>query len=226
MPASPAAPEQMNQRYVTIKLLGAFGREFGRIHRLVVETPAEAVRALCTLYPAFRPRVIEQAGRGIGWRIVTDDPRGLDEDRAQAGIPGQTLVFAPILTGRGGFGRILAGVAFIALGAFTGGIGFLGLSSSSLLLTGGALVLGGVAGLLTRTPRAPVDADTKQLESSLYSNAAGTGGQGSPVPVIYGLRRVENPLVISFSLGNLPISRPINVSGSRGLLGLVAGQFV
>jgi predicted phage tail protein len=216
----------MQNRYVTVRLLGAFGREFGRLHRLVVETPAEAVRALCILFPAFRIRVIEQAELGVGWRIVTDDPRGLDADRAQAGIPGDSLVFAPVLAGRGGFGRILAGVAFIALGAFTGGVGFLGLSSSSLLLTGGALVLGGVASLLTRTPRAPVDADTKQLESSLYSNAAGTGGQGSPVPVVYGLRRVENPLVISFSLGNLPITRPINVAGSQGLLGLVAGQFV
>jgi predicted phage tail protein len=216
----------MNQRLVTIKLLGAFGREFGRLHRLAVESPAEAIRALCALFPAFRVRVIEQAELGIGWRIVTDDPRGLDEDRARAGIPGEGLIFAPILSGRGGFGRILAGVAFLALGAFTGGIGFLGLSSSSLLLTGGALVLGGVASLLTRTPRAPVDADTKSLESSLYSNAAGTGGQGSPVPVVYGLRRVENPLVISFSLGNLPISRPVSVAGSQGLLGLVAGQFL
>jgi len=214
----------MCQRYVTIRLLGAFGREFGRTHRLVVETAAEAIRALCTLFPDFRPRVIEQAERGVAWRIVTDDPRGLDEDRALAGIPGDTLIFAPILAGRGGFGRILAGVAFIALGVFTGGIGFLGLSSSSLLLTGGALVLGGVASLLTKTPRAPVDADTKQLESSLYSNAAGTGGQGSPVPVVYGLRRVENPLVISFSLGNLPITRPVDISGTQGLLGIIAGQ--
>lgn len=216
----------MQQRLVSIKLLGAFGREFGRLHRLAVETPAEAIRALCALFPAFRARVIEQAEAGIGWRIVTDDPRGLDEDRAQAGIPGEGLIFAPILQGRGGFGRILAGVAFLALGAFTGGIGFLGLSSSSLLLTGGALVLGGVASLLTRTPKAPVDADTKQLESSLYSNAAGTGGQGSPVPVVYGLRRVENPLVISFSLGNLPVTRPTSTAGASGLLGLVAGQFL
>jgi predicted phage tail protein len=212
----------MQERLVTVKLLGAFGREFGRLHRLAVATPAEAVRALCALFPAFRLRVIEQAELGIAWRIITDDPRGLDEDRARAGIPGDRLVLAPILEGRGGVGRIIAGVAFVALGLFTGGIGFLGLSSSALLLTGGALILGGVASLLTRTPQAKVDADTKQLESSLYSNAAGTGGQGSPVPVVYGLRRVENPLIISMSLGNLPVSRAINPYGTRGLLGAVA----
>jgi predicted phage tail protein len=213
----------MQERLVTIKLLGAFGREFGRIHQLAISSPAEAVRALCTLFPAFRLRVLEQAERGVAWRIVTDDPRGLDEDRARAGIPGGQLVLAPIIEGRGGFGRILAGVAFVALGLFTGGIGFLGLSSSALLLTGGALILGGVAQLLTRQPKSKADADTKDLESSLYSNAAGTGGQGSPVPVVYGLRRVENPLLISMSLGNLPVSRAINPYGTRDLLGVVAG---
>ena len=216
----------MQERLVTVKLLGAFGREFGRLHQLVISSPAEAVRALCTLFPAFRQRVLEQAELGVAWRLVTDDARGLDEERAMAGIPGDQLVLAPIIEGRGGFGRILAGVAFVALGIVTGGAGFLGLSATSLFLTGGALILGGVASLLTRTPRASPDADTKDLESNLYSNAAGTGGQGSPVPVVYGLRRIENPLVISMSLGNLPVSRAVDVSSATGLLGFVAGQGV
>jgi predicted phage tail protein len=219
----------MQERLITVKLLGAFGREFGRLHRLAIVSPAEAVRALCTLFPAFRLRVIEQAELGVAWRLVTDDPRGLDAEQARAGIPGDQLVLAPIIEGRGGFGRVLAGVALIGLAIFTSGIGAFGvtfLSKSALALTGGALVLGGVAQLLTRQPRSDVDADTKNLESSLYSNAAGTGGQGSPVPVVYGLRRVENPLVISMSLGNLPVTRPINPYGTRGLIGMVAGQFV
>lgn len=216
----------MDQRLVTVKLLGAFGREFGRIHHLAVETPAEAVRALCVLFPTFRVRVLEQADMGMAWRLVTDDPLGLDADRARAGIPGDRLVLAPIIEGRGGVGRILAGVAFIGLGLITGGAGFLGLSATSLFLTGGALVLGGVASLLTKTPKAAPNADTKDLESSLYSDAAGTGGQGRPVPVVYGLRRIENPLVVSFSMGNLPVARGIYTGGTRGLLGIVAGQGV
>ena len=219
----------MQERLVTVKLLGAFGREFGRLHQLVISSPAEAVRALCTLFPAFRQRVLEQAELGVAWRLVTDDARGLDEERALAGIPGDQLVLAPIIEGRGGFGRILAGVALVGLAIVTSGIGLAGvtlLSKSALALTGGALILGGVASLLTRTPRASPDADTKDLESNLYSNAAGTGGQGSPVPVVYGLRRIENPLVISMSLGNLPVSRAVDVSSATGLLGFVAGQGV
>jgi len=164
----------------------------------------------------------------VAWRIVTDNARGLDAELALAGIPGESLVFAPIVAGRGGFGKILAGAAFVALGLFTGGIGFAGvalLSQSTLLLTGGALILGGVASLLTRTPRSKVDADTKDLQSSLYTRAAGTGGQGAPVPVCYGRRRIENPLVISFSLGNLPVSRQ-NGGPGQDLMGLVAGRYL
>ena len=218
----------MQQRLITVRLLGAFGREFGRVHHLAIESAAEAVRALCVLFPAFKGRVIEEGERGVCWRIVTDDPRGMSEEMATMGIPGDQLVLAPIVAGRGNVGRILAGVAFVALGIFTGGAGLFGiaaLSKSTLLLTGGSLILGGVAGLLTRTPRSDVDADTKDLESSLYTNAAGTGGQGSPVPVCYGKRRIENPLVISFSLGNLPVSRS-NAGPATDLMGVVAGRWL
>ena len=41
----------MQQRLITVRLLGAFGREFGRVHRLAIDSAAEAVRALCVLFP-------------------------------------------------------------------------------------------------------------------------------------------------------------------------------
>ena len=63
----------------TVKLLGAAGRRFGREFRIAVSSPAEAFRALCVLCPGLKAWTLEQHERGVGWRVVTDNPGGLQE---------------------------------------------------------------------------------------------------------------------------------------------------
>lgn len=215
------------ERLITIKLLGAAGRMFGRVHHLAVSSPAEAVRALCALHPTFQGWVLEQHDLGVAWRVITDTPRGLAADELQRETSSETIIFAPLIRGAGGGAgsvlQIVLGVALIALafvsfgttalaGVLSGGIGSIGMGFVGL-----GLLLGGIAQLITPTPKKP--SDPKQ--SNLFTRNSNDGGFGEVVPVLYGQRRVRSPRVISFDL-SIQTERNINQAGTVGLLGYVA----
>ena len=114
---------------VTIRLLGEAGRRYGRRFQLAVKTPAEAVRALCLQIPGLRQYLLESGEKGIDWRVVTDHAEGLDEDQMLWPMS-KRLVLAPLPAGRGGVGKIIAGVALIAISflATAGGGAIFGLA--------------------------------------------------------------------------------------------------
>jgi len=213
----------------TVKLLGVAGRKFGRVFRLAVKSPAEAVRALSVLFPEFRGWVLEQHQRGVAWRIVTDNANGIGEDELTQQTGSDCIVLAPVIQGAGGNGgalQIIAGIALIAVAVFVPAATFGLTSMLSVGLLGGGLVASGIATLITPTPsmnptsgvEAAREAD---LQSNLFSRNQGTGGQGEVVPLLYGRRRVSGPRVVSFDLRNYPNDREIDVSGTSGLLGYV-----
>ena len=232
-----------------VRLLGAAGRKFGRVFYLAVSSPAEAVRALSVLRPEFRSWVLDQHDHGVAWRVITDDPEGIEASALLLGT-GKDIILAPVVVGAGGgggfnFGQIILGVALLAISFWLPGSTMIfgtlfGQLSVSVGLVGGALVLGGVAGLLTPTPKLSgpnlgdyggvqgrggvENSRVEDLESNLFSRGQGSSGQGEAVPVLYGQRRVTSPRVISFELRNSIDSRDIDVTGTEGLLGYVNRQ--
>lgn len=215
------------QELKTIKLLGAAGRKFGREFKVAVSSPAEAFRALCMFCPNLRAWVLEQHEKGVAWRVITDDSKGLGEHELDRETGVEIIVFAPVLQGAGGDGggffQIILGVALIAaaliipFGVAGGGL--------ALGLLGGSLVLGGIAQLLTPTPVLSTQGKTGEeaaqaLESNLFTRNSGNDAQGEVVPVLYGERLVTAPRIVSFDLQLLPASRNIDLT-STGLLGYV-----
>lgn len=231
------------QELKTVKLLGAAGRKFGRTFKIAVNSPAEAVRAIEALRPGFRAWILEQHERGVAWRVVTDDPLGMDQDDLRRETGKETIILAPIMAGAGGgngfsIGKILVGVALV-VGSFFMPATLLGFSSLGIGLFGAGLALSGVADLITPTPKlsgpkagaarkgqpsARVSrteaARGDDLESNLFSRSQGTGAQGEAVPLVYGIRRVQAPRVINFQLGLIG-DRDVDVTGTTGLLGYV-----
>ena len=216
------------QELKTVRLLGAAGRKFGREFKIAVKSPAEAFRALCALHPGLRGWVLEQHEKGVAWRVITKDRKGLNEDGLKMETGSETITFAPTMRGAGGatggFFQIVLGVVLIAaaliipFGVAGGGL--------ALGLLGGSLVLGGVAQLITPTPTLPKQAETgeqdsEELNSALFTRAGGNNAQAEIVPVLYGRRLVPAPRNISFDLRLLPSSRSVNTSGTVGLLGYV-----
>lgn len=198
---------------VTIKLLGELGRRFGRQFRLAVKTPAEAMRALCMQIPEMRQYLLESGEKGINWRVVTEHPDGLDEDQLLWPMS-KRMVVAPQPAGRGGVGKIIAGVALVAAAVVLGpiGLGVIGATfATGVGAIGASMVFGGVAELLTPTPKMPnvkgfggassSGRDVEQQKNAFtFDKSNANTMQGEVVPVLYGERILGNLPILSFGL--------------------------
>jgi predicted phage tail protein len=193
---------------VEVKLLGEMGRRFGRSYRFAANSPKEIISALSNQLAGFKDYLVTAHENGIAFRLVDDDWEGMQYENVL--MPCRRLIIAPVVTGSGTVGRILAGVALVALsfvsfgaGAFAGftaGQGF-ALGSGILFSLGTSLILTGVASLLT--PPVQLDnssSDSERKDSFLFDRAAELTSQGAPVPVLYGRFWAGSPLIISSAI--------------------------
>lgn len=175
-----------------IKILGEAGRKFARELELDVESPAEALHAINTLFPTWFEYLQECDARGIGWKVITENPQGLEESMLYAPCSDR-LIIAPVVIGRGPIGLILAGTALAGAG-YAFGVSF-------LINIGLAFVFQGLAALLSPTPPRPAE----KKQSFLYTGRDYQSSvQGSPVPVVFGETVVVSAPVISYGVSLQP----------------------
>ena len=157
-----------------VVLRGELGKQFGRVHHFDLNTPAEAIRALCANFEGFQQALVTAAERGVGYIVQVGKSaiEELDEIHNPTG-QSEEISITPVLAGAGGggVGKILAGVALVAAaivfapaaggflgiggaGAITGATGFtLGAAASSAIgFIGASLILSGTAQLLSPQP--------------------------------------------------------------------------
>jgi predicted phage tail protein len=193
---------------VEVSLLGELGRKFGRKYSFMASSPKDIFSALCNQLEGFKEYMSNAHENGIGFRLVDDDPEGMDYANIVMGC--RRLIIAPVVSGGGTIGRILIGVALIAL-AFVPGIGIglmtvagqaaAGFTTAGTLLfgLGTSLVLSGIASLLT-PPVSNPKSDTAKKDSFLFDRAAELTSQGNPVPILYGRFLAASPLIISSAI--------------------------
>lgn len=180
----------------TVRLYGHLAKAFGRLHKLDVHTPAEAVRALCANFQGFQQHVI--AHNLPGYRVlVGKEPR--DESGLHHGGQSDFISIVPVVSGAGGsFGKILAGAALIGLSMWLPGVSTLGTTLlwgsttvGSLLGTiGFSLLLGGVSQMLFSPSKKSSSSDYEAADnkpSYNFNGAVNTVSQGNAVPLCYGL---------------------------------------
>jgi len=110
------------------------------------------------------------------------------------------------MAGAGATGRIIAGIALIALSLFVPLVAF-GIALNGVVLgIGASLVLGGVAQLLTPTPKVPTGPDTQNdpRKSYSFSGIQNTSRQGVPVPIVYG-ETIVGSVVISAGIDTVQV---------------------
>jgi predicted phage tail protein len=198
-----------------IKLYGKLAKFVGhRILEADVATAAEAVRFLVANWPELERHMADQHYRvSVGsYDLLAEelhDPAGQQE-----------IKIVPVMAGAGAVGRIIAGVALIALAIALPGIGLaagakgaavifgttFSATSLSIGFLGASLVLGGLAQLLTPTPKVPTGPDTQNdpRKSYSFSGIQNTSRQGVPVPIIYG-ETIVGSVVISAGIDTVQV---------------------
>jgi predicted phage tail protein len=190
---------------VEVKLLGELGKRFGRKHRFMAHSPKDVFSALSNQLQGFKDYFCSAHEKGIGFKLIDGDPDGMGYENVIMGC--RRLIIAPVISGGGAVGRILIGVALIALAfvpiagqaAFAGFVaGKFAVGSAVLFNIGVSLSLTGIAQLLTPTPNAQKETDRK--DSFLFDRATDLTVQGQPVPLLYGEFLAASPLIISSAL--------------------------
>lgn len=195
----------------TVRLYGKLGTKFGRIHRLAVESAAEAIRALCTLRPGFERELMTSRDRGIGYAVFLGK-KNLRQEQLVDNAEDREIRIAPILQGAGfgGIFQIILGVVLIAVSILSFGAATVGIAAafeSLMAATGGmalfafkmgvGLMIGGIVQLLSPQPKGLSARNRPQNEASYtFNGAVNTTAQGGPVPLGYG-RMIVGSSVIS-----------------------------
>lgn len=187
-----------------IKLYGQLAKFIGqKTLEADVATAAEAIRFLIANWPELERHMADQHYRvhTAGEDLKLDDIHN---------PMGREIKIIPVIAGAGAVGRIILGVALVALsfvsfgaGAWAGIGGWsaaagqaavAGSASVSVGLIGASLIMGGIAELLTPTPRAGKD-DNDPRKSFSFSGIQNTSRVGVPVPIVYGEMLVGSVVV-------------------------------
>jgi len=196
---------------IQVKLLGELGRTFGRSYEFMANSPKDIMSALCNQLTGFKQFMVEAHEHGIGFKVIDGDPEGMDYANFTMGC--RKLIIAPVVSGSGAIGRILLGVALVALAFVSFGGAFAGFAAANattgaaagftfgsglLFNLGVGMILTGIASLLT--PPVETPKETERKDSYLFDRATELTSQGAPVPLLYGRFLAESPLIISSAL--------------------------
>ena len=187
-----------------IKLYGKLAKFIGhRVLEADVATAAEAVRFLLANWPDLEAHMSDQHYR------VSVGTYDLDVEELHHPAGAAPISIVPVVAGAGTVGRIILGVALVAFSLLLPGVGAAigGALMTKIGLLGGALILSGVAQLLTPTPRVAQGADSQDDPRKTYSFSGiqNTSRQGVPVPIVYGETLVGS-VVISAGIDTVQVT--------------------
>lgn len=190
-----------DEKMVTIELYGQLGKLFGKSHKRVVRTNAEAIHALCKTIDNFERFLNSSKIRGLTFAVFRGQENiGLDD----MGYPvtGETIKIVPLLIGSkkaGALQTILGAVLVVVgvvIGYFTGWTGVGWAIGSKIAMMGGAMMLGGVVQMLSPQPAGLASKqDAANQASYAFGGVTNTAAQGYPVPILYGKRRIGGAII-------------------------------
>lgn len=199
----------------TVRLYGELGKKYGRVHRLAVKTPAEAVRALCANHKGLDKDLLGSKDRGVGYRVFSDKENIGEEDLKKP--VSKEIKIVPVIVGAGGPGfKVIFGAVLIAAGLAInilsgGSLAWLG---TPMIHVGVAFVAGGVYQMLVPVPKSPQPPEApNNMPSYNFNGPVNTSAQGQPVPICYG-RLIVGGGVVSAGIAVSQLKGPPAVTGN------------
>lgn len=200
---------------ITVKLYGDL-RKFGNEFKLIdVQNTAEALNALYCQLNGFRMAIqkglfnIKADEKEFTMETLRDDVKEPLNDKT-------TIHILPIIAGSGGVVQAITGAVLVVVGFIS--------EQYYLVGAGLAMIAGGVAQMLTKTPSIdqPNRNETEKKQSTSFSNLQNLVAQGRPVPLAYG-RILVGSLIIGKGVETLKVElyKPDEtVNNKRGFWGL------
>ncbi len=174
----------------TIMLYGELGKKFGRVHRMDVRTPAEAIRALMANFKDFEKYMITAESRGLGFK-VRNGKFELEKEDQIAEPASRVIKIIPTVIGGNAESRILIGAVLVAAAIVIDGFSFGAAHPIAQVLgsIGVSLILGGVVEMLSPPPKTNLNDSPEAPQndpSYSFNGPINTTAQGNPVAIGYG----------------------------------------
>ncbi|MDY0972561.1 tail assembly protein [Siccibacter turicensis] len=187
-------------RLTTIRLYGALGTRFGRVHKLAVQTSAEAVKALCINFDGLESYLMEAKKNGMTFAVFRGKRNIGVEDFKELSGTGEIRI-APVMEGskKGGVFQTILGSVMIVAGLALGPVGWGVIGSgfaNGLIIAGISSMAGGIYQMLSPQPKGlqgREDPDNKP--SYAFGGTVNTLAMGNPVALLYGEREIGGAII-------------------------------
>ena len=186
-------------RLTTIRLYGALGARFGRVHKMAVQTSAEAVKALCVNFDGLEDYLMNAKKNGMTFAVFRGKRNiGVDDFKELAG--NSDIRIAPIMEGakKAGIFQTILGAVMLVAGVVMTVIsdGTASPLAASLMVAGGSMMAGGIYQMLSPQPKGLQGRDDPDNKPSYaFGGSVNTLAMGNPVALLYGEREIGGAII-------------------------------
>ncbi|HHC5236138.1 TPA: tail assembly protein [Citrobacter freundii] len=187
-------------RLTTIRLYGALGTRFGRVHKLAVQTSAEAVKALCINFDGLEDYLMNAKKKGMTFAVFRGK-RNIGAQDFQELAGDSDIRIAPVMEGakKAGMFQTILGAVMVVAGLALGPVGWgvVGAGFANGLIIGGITSMaGGIYQMLSPQPKGlQMRDDPDNKPSYAFGGAVNTTAMGNPVALLYGEREIGGAII-------------------------------
>ncbi|HCD1249020.1 TPA: tail assembly protein [Citrobacter freundii] len=186
-------------RLTTIRLYGALGARFGRVHKLAVQTSAEAVKALCINLDGLESYLMNAKKNGMVFAVFRGKRNiGVDDYQNLGG--NNDIRIAPVMEGakKAGLFQTILGAVMVVAGIVVTGMTFgsAGVIGAGMVSAGIGMMAGGIYQMLSPQPKGLQGRDDPDNKPSYaFGGSVNTLAMGNPVAVLYGEREIGGAII-------------------------------
>lgn len=186
-------------RLTTILLYGALGARFGRVHKLAVQTTAEAVKALCINLDGLESYLMNAKKNGMTFAVFRGKRNiGVEDYQNLAG--NSDIRIAPVMEGakKAGIFQTILGAVMVVAGIVVTGLsyGWASPVGGAMISAGIGMMAGGIYQMLSPQPKGLQGRDDPDNKPSYaFGSSVNTLAMGNPVAALYGEREIGGAII-------------------------------